>query len=351
MSTPRREFGQGQPDEHAEVRRQLIALISKGKRRWRHTALRPTDVRFGEIRDPETGHPFTQSTMWGAACRLLSSGAPLRKVTLDKPRGEKPGCAEPGWGPENHLSTSSFSSVAASYSFAVFTWTSMAMTRIASPPTGLRQIDGPENCEMCGSPGLKTELVRDPFVYGTGADAVELAADIPVHTCSHCDESYAGRQAEIIGHDVVCRHLGVLTADEIRRIREAYGMSRAKFARVTGLGKATLARWERREVIQNVANDRYLRLLRDPATFDRLRHLARDPATDSSPAGAAIADAFVLPTREMELFRQRGRRFTTRHAGRAAAGAFGLEPQLDASGGTSPDGSRIGSWPERTVLA
>lgn len=37
------------------------------------------------------------------------------------------------------------------------------MTKIAFPPTVLRRINGPENCELCGSPGLKTELVRDPL--------------------------------------------------------------------------------------------------------------------------------------------------------------------------------------------
>ena len=40
-------------------------------------------------------------------------------------------------------------------------------------------------------------------------------------------------------------------------------MSQAEFARVTGFGEATIGRWENGLVIQNVANDRYLRLLRE----------------------------------------------------------------------------------------
>ena len=57
----------------------------------------------------------------------------------------------------------------------------------------------------------------------------------------------------------------------------AYGMSRAAFARLTGFGEATLARWERREVIQNTSSDRYLRLLKNPVNVDELRSLTGHP--------------------------------------------------------------------------
>ena len=144
------------------------------------------------------------------------------------------------------------------------------MTRTASPPTVFGPIPGPESCEMCGAKGLKTELVRDPFIYGSGPQAVDLVADVPVHTCSECELSFTGEAAEIQRHGAICRHLGVLTADEIRALRQQHGMSRAAFARFTGFGEASLARWERREVVQNTSSDRYLRLLGDPVVFHRL---------------------------------------------------------------------------------
>ncbi len=156
----------------------------------------------------------------------------------------------------------------------------MTNTKIASPPTVLREVPGPESCELCGTPGLKTELVRDPFIYGAGPTAVELCADIPVHTCSRCAESFTGVEAEIAEHEAICRHHGVLTPAEIRQLRVGYGMSRAAFARLTGFGEATLARWERREVIQNTSGDRYLRLLMDP---DVMRSLWRLAGVEDSP--------------------------------------------------------------------
>lgn len=147
------------------------------------------------------------------------------------------------------------------------------MTETASPPTVLREIPGPDICEMCGAPGLRTELIRDPFIYGREPTAVELTADIPVHTCTRCDVSFLGEAAGAIQHEAVCKHQGVLNPDEIRELRAGYGMSRAAFARLTGFGEATLARWERREVIQNTSSDRYLRLLKNPANVDELLSL------------------------------------------------------------------------------
>lgn len=52
-------------------------------------------------------------------------------------------------------------------------------------------------------------------------------------------------------------------------------MSRAEFARVTGFGEATLARWERGEVIQNTSNDSFLRMLMDGDAMKRLSRMTQ----------------------------------------------------------------------------
>ena len=137
----------------------------------------------------------------------------------------------------------------------------MTTPMIAVPPTVLRQIDGPEACFLCETQGLKTELVRNPFICGVGDDAAELVVDIPVHTCSRCQRSYTGKEAGIIEHEAICRHLGLLAPSEIKDIRTSRYMSRADFAELTGLGEATIARWERGDVMQNRGNDLFLRML------------------------------------------------------------------------------------------
>lgn len=141
------------------------------------------------------------------------------------------------------------------------------MTPIASPPIVLQIVQGPEFCDMCGHQLLKTELVRDPFIYGVGSEAVELSADVTVHTCSYCSVSYTGEEAEIAWHEAVCRHLGVLTPREIRAIRRSRNMSRAAFASLTGCDEADFTRWERGEIIQTLAIDDCLR------RFERTRRI------------------------------------------------------------------------------
>ena len=177
------------------------------------------------------------------------------------------------------------------------------MTRIASSPTVLGFHPGPESCELCGAPGLQTELVRDPFIYGAGADAVELTAEFPVHTCSRCEVSYTGEVAEIAQHEVVCHHLGVLTPAEVRGLRKRHGLSRAAFARLTGFGEASVARWERGEVIQNTSSDRYLRLLKDGATMNRLRGLAMSTIS-TGPVSSIWGSSGALDSHEVQRYRE-----------------------------------------------
>ncbi len=50
-------------------------------------------------------------------------------------------------------------------------------------------------------------------------------------------------------------------------------MTRGAFAQVTGLGEATLSRWEKGILVQNRANDRYLRLLNTPWAIKKLQDI------------------------------------------------------------------------------
>ncbi len=99
---------------------------------------------------------------------------------------------------------------------------------------------------------------------------VELSVNVPVRRCNACEFEYLDEESEQIKHDAVCRHLGVLPPIEIKRIRNQYGMTRAQFARLTGIGEASLNRWENGLGIQTHAYDRYLRLLQFPANNSHL---------------------------------------------------------------------------------
>lgn len=107
--------------------------------------------------------------------------------------------------------------------------------------------------------------------------------DVPVEVCPKCSEKYFGPAAARVQHAAVCRALGLLTPPEIQAIRERLGPTQAEFARLTGIGEATISRWERGRILPNRAMDRYLRLLdRNRANVTFLKTFASLPAEKSS---------------------------------------------------------------------
>ena len=139
-------------------------------------------------------------------------------------------------------------------------------------------------CPDCEGHSFTTVLHNDEFKYGADDSAVTLLARVPVHCCASCDFEFIGREGRLIRHEAVCRHLELLTPTEIRRIRERHGMSRTAFAEITGFGEATLNRWENGSVIQNRANDRFLRLLKSSDILDRLKGMAGRPEGEEPPS-------------------------------------------------------------------
>ena len=116
-------------------------------------------------------------------------------------------------------------------------------------------------CPICGNTGISTSWDQIEFDYGSEDSVEELTANIPVRRCGICDFDYLDEEAERLKHKSICRHLGVLSPDEIRQIRNDLGMTQSELAEVTGIGEASLNRWENGLNIQTYAYDRYLRLL------------------------------------------------------------------------------------------
>ncbi len=142
-------------------------------------------------------------------------------------------------------------------------------------------------CPQCNEYAVTTSWHPDVFIYGSGDSAATIAVDIPVRHCGSCGFEFLDQEAEDLRHAAVCRHLGILSPKEVRSIRESYGMTRARFAQTTGLGEATLNRWENGNVVQNLANDRYLRLLSMPGIMRELTQMVR---SDSNPLQSRDGD-------------------------------------------------------------
>ena len=68
---------------------------------------------------------------------------------------------------------------------------------------------------------------------------------------------------------------GLLSADEIRSIRERFRLTQAELARLLRLGANTISRWEAARNAQTASLDMLLRMIRDlPGSLDYLRTLA-----------------------------------------------------------------------------
>jgi HTH-type transcriptional regulator/antitoxin MqsA len=108
----------------------------------------------------------------------------------------------------------------------------------------------------------------------------EVTVRSAVHlSCPKCHEIVLRFQdARRLGEDAIAiyrRRHGLLSADEIRGIRERFGLTQAEFARLLRLGANTLSRWESGRNVQTEAMDTLLRLIRDvPGSIDYLRHHA-----------------------------------------------------------------------------
>ena len=137
-------------------------------------------------------------------------------------------------------------------------------------------------CVACGSSNGRVRTEHIEFDYGQGASSTKLTANVLIKTCNECGERVHGADAEKLRHNSVCEHLGVLTAEQVRQVRHSLQLSREEMSELTGIGSASIARWELGTLIQNRAYDRFLRLLDLPGIKDKLDMLAgnlQDPET------------------------------------------------------------------------
>jgi len=116
-------------------------------------------------------------------------------------------------------------------------------------------------CPECGSESMSSSIQEHKFTYGICDTAVELSASVPVRKCDKCGFCFLDSEADDICHEVVCKHLGLMSPKQIKALRELHNLSQSQFAALTGLGEATLSRWERGINLQNEAYDNYLYLL------------------------------------------------------------------------------------------
>jgi len=119
-----------------------------------------------------------------------------------------------------------------------------------------------EDCAICGESAARITIKTQEFGYLHNGETVTLSAQVPVWSCAKCGEEYLALGAEEAQHEAVCAFLGRLSPSDIRSLRMELGLTQAQLAERTGIGIASIKRWEAGTVIQSAGNDKQLRTLR-----------------------------------------------------------------------------------------
>jgi len=119
-----------------------------------------------------------------------------------------------------------------------------------------------ETCYVCGGNAV---LVEEPREVPVGNRSVVI--EDRFHRCEECGETFytgdMGDEALRRASAAVRQEEGLLMPEEIREIRQRYGLSQADLERLIGAGPKTVVRWERGTIFQNKTADTLLRVLRD----------------------------------------------------------------------------------------
>ena len=127
-------------------------------------------------------------------------------------------------------------------------------------------------CPRCG-----TTMVERRSALKLPVNGEEVSVPSAVHLrCPKCQEIVLRfSDAKRLQQDAIAiyrKKHGLLSADEIRGIRERFGLTQSQLAHLLRLGANTISRWEAGRNVQTEAMEMLLRLIRDlPGSLDYLR--------------------------------------------------------------------------------
>ena len=145
--------------------------------------------------------------------------------------------------------------------------------RAKRPRRKVRELP-PDACFACG-----TTMREARGRLSLPINGEKVLAPATYLLCPRCGEIVLrAHEARRLDEDAIAiyrkRH-GLLSADEMRAIRDRLGLNQATLARLLGLGANTISRWEAGRNVQSVAMDILLRLVRDvPGSVAYLRKRA-----------------------------------------------------------------------------
>jgi putative zinc finger/helix-turn-helix YgiT family protein len=130
-------------------------------------------------------------------------------------------------------------------------------------------------CLICGAGGLE-QIAGEFKTQIDGPDGRPMTLSVPGLTWRHCKSCGEDLLDENASEAITRAHraaLKLLTAEEIRSLRQRLGKTQAQIGELLGIGEKTYCRWESGTHFQSEAFDRYLRLLQEPEVVDLLNEI------------------------------------------------------------------------------
>lgn len=125
-------------------------------------------------------------------------------------------------------------------------------------------------CPVCGKE-QETEVIEKEEVSTVRGDEIKALARIRV--CSVCGEELFDEELEEENiqrvYDIYRKKHGILSPEEVRIIRESYGLSQRAFAKLLGIGEASIARYETGALPEKSLSNMIM-LLKDPKNMEKL---------------------------------------------------------------------------------
>ena len=119
-------------------------------------------------------------------------------------------------------------------------------------------------CEECGRE-VDTIIIKKKETYVVCNESIEV--DAQILTCAECGEEFFCEDLDnatlVAAYNKYRRKHKLLLPEEIRAIREQYGLSQRSFAKLLNWGDKTICRYENGS-IQDKAHNSLLLFLREP---------------------------------------------------------------------------------------
>lgn len=119
-------------------------------------------------------------------------------------------------------------------------------------------------CDECGKE-VETKIITKRETYNVCGESIEVDAQVLV--CADCGEEFYCEELDnatlVCAYNEYRRRHKLLLPDEIKKIREQYGLSQRGFAKLLNWGDKTICRYENGS-IQDKAHNSLLLFLREP---------------------------------------------------------------------------------------